>query len=106
MIANGYTDKMEGIEIKSAAQVACKLQEKVRKLKQEKRDLETKIKVEFPERRYNLIRYMKVIRTQDNYIKGLQNLLEENGLPYDPQPPIDDLVKEAMGKLDERGLKI
>ena len=67
-----------------------KLYKKIRTLKDEKRNLETKIKVEFPDRRFNLIRYIKEIRSQNNYINELQQLLQENGVAYEP---VNDNVK-------------
>lgn len=106
IVANGYTDKLEGIEIKNQGDLIDKLYKKIRTLKDEKRNLETKIKVEFPDRRYNLIRYVKEIRNQNNYIKGLQQQLQEHGITYEPQPPVSDFVKESVEKLDEKGLKL
>ena len=67
-----------------------KLYKKIRTLKDEKRNLETKIKVECPDRRFNLIRYIKEIRSQNNYINELQQLLQENGVAYEP---VNDNVK-------------
>lgn len=118
-IANGFTDKIEGIEIQTSAQLIKDLRHKVNDLQHRVKELkksigdptgrirylESKIEKTYPERKFKISSLKKVIKNQELYIEELQKLLDENGIAYNPKKPINNI--EAMGadNIDENAVR-
>ena len=117
MIANGYSD--DGVlgdsePICIIKRLRREITELHIKLKQQKRpvELEKKIKILedriesiYPKRKYKIITFQKVRKSQELYIKAMQRLLDENGIPYHPKCPINDIEKAGADKIDVNAVR-
>lgn len=111
MVANGYTDNRIEKEVKPSKGNA-ELRKEIIDLKKELNDannniknLENKIESEYPQRKYKMASFKKVIKSQLLYIEALQKLLDENNIPYHPKAPINDLEREDMDNIDENAVR-
>ena len=90
MVANGYTDNRIEEEVKPSKGNA---------------ELRKEIESEYPQRKYKMASFKKVIKSQLLYIEALQKLLDENNIPYHPKAPINDLERENMDNIDENAVR-
>jgi cell division septum initiation protein DivIVA len=118
-IVNGFTDKVEGIEIETSAQVIKDLRKKIKDLEAKVKDLEkcagdplaiirvleNRIENTYPQRKYKMSSFKKVIKSQEEYIKRLQKLLDENGITYHLKEPINDLEANGADNIDENAVR-
>ena len=104
LIANGYTDSGVVGDSKPG-KVINELQMKVTELKKklkEKNAPVERIKAEtYPKRVHALSSYKKVIKSQEDYIKALQKLLDVNGIKYHEKCPINDIEADGADAINE-----
>ena len=123
MIANGYSDdgvlgNSEPINIiKKLRKEINELHIKLKELKEQKEqkkleDLLKKIKIledrienVYPKRKYKATTFQRVIKSQELYIEALQKLLDENGIPYHPRIPINDLEAQGADRIDVNAVR-
>lgn len=118
-IVNGFTDKVEGIEIETSAQLIKDLRKKIKDLEAKVKELEkcagdplamikvleNRIEKTYPQRKYKMSSFKKVIKSQEEYIKRLQKLLDENGIAYHLKEPINDLEANGADAIDENAVR-
>ncbi len=115
LISNGYTDS--GAAGDSApAKVINELKEKIKELEANKelkevedalirmKHLENQIE-NFPLRIFKSQSFRDVIKSQENYIKELQMLLEENGVKYCPKEPENQLEADGVDKVVDESVR-
>ena len=116
LISNGYTDS--GVVGDSEpAKVINGLKEKIKELEAYKdmpmdvtaalitiKQLENRIET-FPLKVYNSQSFKRIIRCQEQYIKELQTLLDDNGIEYQPRVPANHLDEEGVDKVVDEGTK-
>ena len=110
LIANGYTDSGVVGDSKPG-KVINELQMKVTELKKKLKEknapverikvLENRIAETYPKRVHALSSYKKVIKSQEDYIKALQKLLDENGIKYHEKCPINDIEADGADAINE-----
>lgn len=110
LIANGYTDSGVVGDSKPG-KVINELQMKVTELKKKLKEknapverikvLEKRIAETYPKRVHALSSYKKVIKSQEDYIKALQKLLDENGIKYHEKCPINDIEADGADAINE-----
>lgn len=110
LIANGYTDSGDVGDTKTG-KVINELQTKVNELKKKLKEkiapverirvLEKRIAETYPRRVHALSSYKKVIKSQEDYIKALQKLLDENGIKYHEKCPINDIEADGADAINE-----
>lgn len=119
MIANGFTEKIEGIDVEDTAQLIKELRKKIRDLEarvkelnkyegdpgRRIRDLENKIENTYPQRKHRVATYKKIIKSQELYIEELQKILDQNGIPYHPKQPINDIEAKGADNIDEYAVR-
>lgn len=118
-IVNGFTDKVEGIEIETSAQLIKDLRKKIRDLEVKVKNwekssgdplamirvLENRIENTYPQRKYRVATFKKVIKSQEVYIEELQKLLDENGIAYQPKEPVNELEANGADAIDENAVR-
>lgn len=118
-IVNGFTDKVDGIEIETSAQVIKDLRNKIKDLEAKVKDLEkcasdplarirvleNRIENTYPQRKYKVATFKKVIKSQEVYIEELQKLLDENGIAYTPKEPVNELEANGADNIDENAVR-
>ena len=118
-IVNGFTDKVEGIEIETSAQLIKDLRKRIKDLEAKVKDLEkcagdplamikvleNRIENTYPQRKYKVSSFKKVIKSQEDYIKTLQKLLDENGIKYHEKCPINDIEANGADAIDENAVR-
>lgn len=110
LIANGYTDSGVVGDSKPG-KVINELQMKVTELKKKLKEknapveritvLEKRIAEAYPKRVHALSSYKKVIKSQEDYIKALQKLLDVNGIKYHEKCPINDIEADGADAINE-----
>lgn len=110
LIANGYTGSGVVGDSKPG-KVINELQMKVTELKKKLKEknapverikfLEKRIAETYPKRVHALSSYKKVIKSQEDYIKALQKLLDENGIKYHEKCPINDIEADGADAINE-----
>ena len=110
LIAKGYTDSGVVGDSKPG-KVINELQMKVTELKKKLKEknapveritvLEKRIAETYPKRVHALSSYKKVIKNQEEYIKALQKLLDENGIKYHEKCPINDIEADGADAINE-----
>ena len=110
LIAKGYTDSGVVGDSKPG-KVINELQMKVTELKKKLKEknapveritvLEKRIAETYPKRVHALSSYKKVIKNQEEYIKALQKLLDENGIKYHEKCPINDIEADGAYAINE-----
>ena len=117
MIANGYSD--DGVLGDSEPIIIIKklrreINELHNKLREQKTpvDLEKRIKVledrienVYPKRKYKVTTFQRVIKSQELYIEALQKLLVENGIPYHPKIPVNDLESQGADVINVNAVR-
>ena len=118
-IVNGFTDKVEDIEIETSAQLIKDLRKKIKDLEAKVKDLEkcagdpfavikvleNRIENTYPQRKYKVATFKRVIKSQEDYIKTLQKLLDENCIAYHPKEPINELEANGADAIDENAVR-
>lgn len=116
LISNGYTDS--GVVGDSElAKVINELKGKIKELEGYKeipkdvtaalvriKQLENQIET-FPLRVFKSKSFWYVIKSQEQYIKELQTLLDENGVEYLPKEPANQLEIDGVDKVVEEGVR-
>ena len=117
LISNGYADPGVIDDIKPA-KVISELRKENSELKQ-KLDLmqnavgdpvgvikllEERITNTYPKRAHKMGAYKKVIKSQEAYIKDLQELLDANGIKYYEKTPINDIEAKGADAIDENAV--
>lgn len=120
MIAKGYSD--DGVLgdsepiyiIKRLRREINELHIKLKEQKEQKEpeDLLKKIKIledrienVYPKRKYKATTFQRVIKSQELYIEALQKLLDENGIPYHPRIPVNDLEAQGADRIDVNAVR-
>lgn len=116
LIINGYSD--DGvIGTTKLGSVIQELQEKIVTLKKKNKELkkkdnigkvielENKLNHIYPERKYKIVCFKRVIKSQANYIEELQKILDEHDIPYHPKTPINDLENDDIDTIDENAVR-
>ncbi len=113
IIANGYIDPGAD-SVPKSAQVIKELRAQIYELKGSLKELkEAKIRISelekqvdsFPLRIYKSDSFRRIIKKQKIYIEELQELLDDNDIPYEPRLPINSLDKEDIDKLVDSALE-
>ncbi len=118
LIINGYADPGVIDDVKPA-QVITELREENKELKQKLnimqqavndpdgiiKLLEERITKTYPKRVHKMSSYKKVIKSQEDYIKALQKLLDENGIKYHEKCPINDIEANGADAIDENAVR-
>ena len=117
MVANGYSDDGELGDTESIyiiKRLRKKINELQTKLKEQRKpeDLLKKIKIledrienVYPKRKYKATTFQRVIKSQELYIEALQKLLDENGIPYHPRIPVNDLEAQGADRIDVNAVR-
>ena len=118
LIKNGYADPGVLDNVKPAQLITelrkenKELKEKLKLMKQAVKDpegviklLEEKIANTYPKRVYTTRAYKKIIKSQEDYIKGLQELLDEKGIKYDEKRPINDIEANGADAINEYAVR-
>ncbi len=116
LIANGYTDSGV-IGDCEPAKVISELKEKIKEMEVNRsvpkdvtaalmkiKQLEIQIET-FPLRVYNSQSFRNIIKSQEQYIKELQTLLDENGIVYLPKEPANQLEVDGVDKVVDDAVK-
>ena len=116
LIANGYTDSGV-IGDCEPAKVISELKEKIKEMEVNRsvpkdvtaalmkiKQLEIQIET-FPLRVYNSQSFRNIIKSQEQYIKELQTLLDENGIVYLPKDPANQLEVDGVDKVVDDAVK-
>ena len=117
LISNGYTDSGVVGDYDPAIEIS-KLKGKIKELEGNKdivpkdvtaalvriKQLETQIE-SFPLKAYNSQSFKWIIKSQEQYIKELQKLLDENGVEYHPKEPANNLEKEGVDKVVDEAVR-
>ena len=116
LIVNGFTD--DGIVGTSKpGAVIHELQNTITKLKKQNKELRKKdnvgkvlelenlIKRIYPERKYKIVCFKSVIKSQSRYIEELQKILDEHEIQYNTKKPVNDLETEDIDKVDENAVR-
>lgn len=120
MIANGYSD--DGVLgdsepiyiIKRLRREINELHIKLKEQKEQKKPeellkkikiLEDRIENVYPKRKYKVTTFQRVIKSQELYIEALQKLLDENGIPYHPRIPVNDLEAQGADRIDVNAVR-
>ena len=118
LIINGYADPGVIDDVKPA-QVITELREENKELKQKLnimqqavsdpdgiiKLLEERITKTYPKRVHKMGAYKKVIKSQEIYIKDLQELLDANGIKYNDKTPINDIEANGADAIDENAVR-
>ena len=117
LIKNGFTDPGVIDDVKPAKLIAelreenKELKDKLKVMKQAVNDPEGTIKLlqdriaeTYPKRVHKMGSYKKVIKSQEDYIKALQKLLDENGIKYHEKCPINDIEANGADAIDENAV--
>lgn len=67
--------------------------------------LEDRIENVYPKRKYKATTFQRVIKSQELYIEALQKLLDENGIPYHPRIPVNDLEAQGADRIDVNAVR-
>ncbi len=67
--------------------------------------LEERMAKTYPKRVHKMSSYKKVIKSQEDYIKALQKLLDENGIKYHEKCPINDIEANGADAIDENAVR-
>ena len=117
LIKNGFADPGVIDDVKPAKLIAelreenKELKDKLKVMKQAVNDPEGTIKLlqdriaeTYPKRVHKMGSYKKVIKSQEDYIKVLQKLLDENGIKYHEKCPINDIEANGSDAIDENAV--
>lgn len=109
LISNGYTDNGivgDSKPAKVISDLRTEINELKRKLKEKNapvekiKVLENRIEEIYPKRVHAMSSYKKVIKSQEDYIKALQMLLDDNGIKYHEKCPINDIEADGADAID------
>lgn len=118
LIKNGYADPGVIDDVKPA-RLITELQKENKELKQALKLkqqiindpdgaiklLEDRIAKTYPKRVHAMRAYKNVIKNQENYIKALQEILDENGIKYNEKCPINDIEANGADAIDEYAVR-
>jgi hypothetical protein len=116
LIINGYTDdgvvgtSKPGAVIQELEEKIATLKKKYKELKKKDNvgkviELENRINRIYPERKYKIVCFKRVIKSQTHYIEELQKILDEHNIAYHPKMPINDLETEDIDTIDENAVR-
>lgn len=117
LIANGYTDNRiigDSKPAKVISELRQKINEQEQKMKDLKKNLKDKeikklkrlIEEEYPLRKHKISEFKRIVKSQNEYIEELQNLLEKNEIPYWPKEPVNDLERVGLDIVDENAVRL
>ena len=114
LVVNGYTDTGDPKDsnptwvikaLKTEVDDQKRTIKELRKRSRKAAELEERLKVDYPQRKYEVGCFKKVIKSQKEYIEELQAILDYNDIPYPPKVPVNELEKEDINAIDENAVR-